>query len=166
MTHTPSLHWTHERPGALVVACSDGRLQRSVDDFLAADLGITDYDRLYLPGGPGALAPAGEYQRADVARRELEFLIGAHRLDRIVLLFHGAGADGPDGAACADYRRKLQGRTRDELIARQEQDAAVLIRQINWNGRMMVRAFLAEVAYDRSVRFVELHPAVERSCTP
>ena len=155
--------WTPARPGALVVACSDGRLQQSVDAFLASDLGITDYDRLYLPGGPGALAANGDYLRADVARRELEFLITAHRLDRIVLLFHGAAPDGPEHAVCADYRRRLYGRPREELAARQEHDAATLIRQIGWGGRLTVRAFRADVGSDCRVRFHELHPAEERS---
>lgn len=157
-------HWTPHRPGALVVACSDGRLQQCVDTFLSGALGITDYDRLYLPGGPGALATSGEFLRADFARRELEFLIDAHRLERIVLLFHGAAAGGPEGAVCADYRRKLFGRPPEELPARQEQDAARLIRQIDRLGRVEVRAFRAEVAADRSVHFHELHPpAAERS---
>lgn len=157
------IQWSPARPGALVVACSDGRLQQSVDTFLASTLGITDYDRLYLPGGPGALAPNGDYLRADVARRELEFLIHAHQLDRIVLLFHGAAEHGPEGAVCADYRRRLMGRPREELAARQERDAATLIDQIGGHGRATVRAFRAEVAADRCVRFHELHPAFERS---
>ena len=46
--------WSEERPRVLVVACSDGRLQEAVDDFLQNHLGILDYDRLYAPGGPGA----------------------------------------------------------------------------------------------------------------
>lgn len=152
------------RPGALVVACSDGRLQQCVDTFLGEALGITDYDRLYLPGGPGALATSGEYLRADFARRELEFLIDAHQLERIVLLFHGAGPAGPEGAICADYRRKFPGRPLHELTARQERDAASLIRQISRVGRVEVRAFRAEVTADRCVHFRELQPGVvERS---
>lgn len=146
-----------------MVACSDGRLQQAMDAFLASSLGITDYDRLYLPGGPGALAANGDYLRADVARRELEFLLHAHELERIVLLFHGAAGDGPEHATCADYRRRLYGRPREELAARQEHDAAVLIKQISRHGKATVRAFRAEVARDLSVRFDELHPAVERS---
>ena len=27
--------WKHQRPSALVVACSDGRLQENLDDFLS-----------------------------------------------------------------------------------------------------------------------------------
>lgn len=42
--------WNAERPRVLVVACSDGRLQQNADDFLCNHLGISDYDRLYMPG--------------------------------------------------------------------------------------------------------------------
>ena len=157
-------HWIHHRPGALVVACSDGRLQQCVDGFLNQKLGITDYDRLYLPGGPGALATSGEYLRADFARRELEFLIDAHQLERIVLLFHGCTPDGPEAAMCADYRRKYFGRPLQELLVRQQRDAASLVRQIDRLGRVHVCAFRAEVDANRVVHFRELHPpAVERS---
>src|SRR5205085_10772100 len=51
-----ALKWSHSRPNALVVACSDGRLQEATDEFLAREFRITRYDRFYVPGGAGALA--------------------------------------------------------------------------------------------------------------
>ena len=36
-----SLRWTPARPNALVVACSDGRLQEATDAFLAREFKIT-----------------------------------------------------------------------------------------------------------------------------
>lgn len=33
--------WDDERPGVLVIACSDGRLQENLDDFLTGHLGST-----------------------------------------------------------------------------------------------------------------------------
>ena len=58
MTNT-ALRWTPARPNALVVACSDGRLQEATDAFLASEFKITRYDRFYVPGGGGALASSG-----------------------------------------------------------------------------------------------------------
>ena len=58
MTGT-GLRWTPARPNALVVACSDGRLQEATDAFLASEFKITRYDRFYVPGGGGALASSG-----------------------------------------------------------------------------------------------------------
>ena len=64
--------WKQQRPSALVIACSDGRLQENLDDFLSNALRITQYDRLYVPGGPGALAISGlEMLRPEQVRREL-----------------------------------------------------------------------------------------------
>ena len=91
-----------------MVACSDGRLQRGVDDFLEGKLGVRDYDRIYLPGGPGALASSGvEYVRSDLHRKEFLFLLKAHEIKSVVLLFHGPAEDGPELSACADYVRCL-----------------------------------------------------------
>src|SRR6187551_1717699 len=42
--------WTEERPHTLVVACSDGRLQEATDTFLGRELGLTQFDRFYMPG--------------------------------------------------------------------------------------------------------------------
>jgi hypothetical protein len=45
--------WLPDRPSTLVVACSDGRLQYATDDFLARHLGVTRYDRFYVPACAG-----------------------------------------------------------------------------------------------------------------
>jgi hypothetical protein len=60
--------WTPARPNALVVACSDGRLQEATDAFLEREFKITRYDRFYVPGGGGALASSG----ADPVRAQQE----------------------------------------------------------------------------------------------
>lgn len=59
MIRTFHRQWARVRSGTLVVACSDGRLQEATDAFLADEIGLTEYDRLYLPGGGGALAASG-----------------------------------------------------------------------------------------------------------
>lgn len=59
MAIDPELRWTPARPNAMVVACSDGRLQEATDAFLVSEFKITRYDRFYIPGGGGALASSG-----------------------------------------------------------------------------------------------------------
>jgi hypothetical protein len=150
--------WNAERPRVLVVACSDGRLQQNVDDFLRNHLGISDYDRLYMPGGPGALAQSGfEFLRADQWRRESNFLIGAHQLEEVILIFHAASVDGPIEANCADYHRKLP--TLDARRCREQQDEDaddVLLRVFSAHSHLKLRAFRAEVRDDGKVQFVDL----------
>ena len=105
-TRALGMQWTPARPRVLVVACSDGRLQEATDAFLASALDIHRYDRLYVPGGGGALSSGrGEFVRSHEFRRECRFLVDAHHVDHLVLLFHGPSADGPSEAVCADYRR-------------------------------------------------------------
>ena len=121
--------WKHQRPSALVVACSDGRLQENLDDFLSNALRITQYDRLYVPGGPGALANSGlELLRPEQVRREVQFLVSAHQIEDVVMVFHGPSADGPAAALCGDYKRRFSGRSAAELRAQQEQDGRDIAR--------------------------------------
>jgi hypothetical protein len=150
--------WSHRHPGILVIACSDGRLQEEIDHFLLKHLHISHYDRLYLPGGPGALAySGGEPARAVQHRRECRFLIQAHDVKRIVLLWHGPTADGPDEASCVDYRRKLPGLSAQEIRARQETDVIELVRwRAEWAGRAQLHAYRCEVSADEEVQFVAL----------
>src|SRR5262245_30227649 len=71
-----SNEWSPERPNTLVIACSDGRLQESTDEFLAHHLHVTRYDRFYVPGGGGALSASGrDFLRAQQLRRECRYLI-------------------------------------------------------------------------------------------
>lgn len=150
------------RPTALVIACSDGRLQEAVDEFLAV-LGVTHYDRLYLPGGPGALADSGvSYLRAGECRREAAFLIAAHGIEEVYLVFHGPAEDGPADAVCGDYRRKLPNHTPAQIREQQARDADDVLRNgFGWNVSPRVHAFRCEVTGAAEVRFVEL--SAERS---
>jgi hypothetical protein len=145
--------WSPDRPRVLVVACSDGRLQSAVDAWLAAQLGVGDYDRFYVPGGPGAVASFGQSLRWGAARRDLDFLLEAHRVERLVYLFHGAAADGPDEAVCAGYRHRFPGCSRGELSALQARDAGALLRRHAGVERLEVRALRAEVHRDLTVGF-------------
>lgn len=150
--------WNVARPHVLVVACSDGRLQENVDDFLSNHLGINGYDRLFMPGGPGALSQSGyEFLRSDQWRRECAFLIAAHGIQELVLIFHGAACDGPETAICADYPRKLPSQTPSQVREQQEIDALDLLRRVfSVSSQLRVRIFRAEVRADGFVQFVDL----------
>lgn len=150
--------WNVARPHVLVIACSDGRMQQHLDDFLQNHLGITNYDRMYMPGGPGGLVTGGyDFVRADQFHRECAFLVTAHETEEIILIFHGAAPDGPDVAVCADYKRKMPGRSSQEINCQQEKDMQELLRLgFNWPPHIRVRAYRGEVAGDGTVHFIEL----------
>jgi len=109
--------WKPTRPRTLVVACSDGRLQEATDSFLEAELGLKEFDRLYVPGGGGGALSASDRDvfLAQQLRGECKYLVELHQVKQIILLFHGPARDGPDEAVCADYRRKLPWATPDVL---------------------------------------------------
>ena len=151
--------WSLERPRILVVVCSDGRYQPCIDEFLSQCLHIENYDRLYAPGGPGVLSSnLHSFFRGDQFRQEMNFLVHAHLLDRIVLIFHGASQDGgPPEATCADYARKLPFSTVAEIEKQQEKDLVEVIRAIyKINSKPNLSAYRAEVRADRRVQFVEM----------
>lgn len=150
--------WNHARPGALVIACSDGRLQENLDDFLSGHLGITRYDRLYAPGGPGALASSGyEFLRSDAFARECQFLVEAHELEDVYLVFHGPAEDGPDDAVCADYRRLFPRHSATQIREEQEKDARGILQQgFGWKRPVRVHVYRCEVTGSGTVQFVKL----------
>ena len=148
-----------ERPHVLVVACADGRYQKPLDDFLRNHLGITDYDRVYVAGGPGALASSSlSYFRGDQFRQETAFLIEAHGIERIVLVFHGPLLDGgPQEAVCADYARKMPYASPAEIHAQHEKDLQEVLRSIRkMNPALGIQIFRAEVRGDLRVQFTPL----------
>lgn len=149
--------WQRSRPRTLVVACSDGRLQKSIDEFLERRLGVVDYDRLYAPGGPGVLASGSADVKTDQFRRELRFLVQAHSIEEIVLLFHGAHSSGPHDAICAHYKRLLPAASRQEILRQQFRDAGEALRLIaEIAPTVQVHLFRAEVWGDGTIHFVDL----------
>ena len=77
------------RIGAAAIYCSDGRYGEQFDDFLHNALKLPRYDRLAVPGGPGCLAGHfAAYRDEDVLVGQIEFLIRAHDLGRLVLIAH------------------------------------------------------------------------------
>jgi hypothetical protein len=156
-----SAPWNRRRPNKLVIACSDGRLQENLDDFLQGHLGIKHYDRLYAPGGPGALATSGiEFSRSDVFRRACLFLVVAHGVEDVYLIFHGPADDGPDEAVCADYRRIFPRHSPEQVRAEQAKDLAEILNAgFGFQHPVRVHAYRCEVTSDGSVQFVDLRGA-------
>ena len=156
--YTSKSQWTPERPRVLVACCSDGRLQEAIDEFLQTHLGVRDYDRFYAPGGPGALTPGGyEFLRATQYRDDLAFLVRAHGVEELLLIFHGAAPDGPAEATCAHYKRVHPGLSAAAVREQQGQDLADLRMYLEGlRLSVRVRAYRAEVRADRRVQFVPM----------
>ncbi len=149
--------WSGERPKTLVIACSDGRFQEEVDEFLQAHLTIDHYDRLYVPGGAGALATSeAERERADRFRSECRFLIRAHGVERIILMFHGPTVDGPPEASCGDYMRRLPGSSPSAIREQQDRDAEQIWRDGLGDGTRL-EIYRCEVNRDGFVGFVRMY---------
>jgi hypothetical protein len=151
--------WSDVRPHVLVVACSDGRLQEGMDSFLLQECSITHYDRLYIPGGAGALTSGGrDCLRADLLKQECKYLVQLHKVELIISLFHGPAIDGPPQAVCADYRRKFSGATPSEIRARQDEDANELLRyRDEWAANAAVSIYRCEVDAAGDLAFAQLH---------
>lgn len=147
----------------MVVACSDGRLQEATDAFLHSELGLSEFDRLYVPGGGGALSASDrDVFRAQQLRGECKYLVELHEVRRIILLFHGPAVDGPGEAVCADYRRKLPWATPHVLRQRQARDAMELMQMRHeWAADAAIATYRCEVAREGSVSFRPLDAAHE-----
>jgi hypothetical protein len=140
-----------------VVACSDGRFGDEVEDFLQRRLGVPCYDRLYVPGGAGALAAGGaEFLRAQRFRSECQFLIEAHGIKRVILFFHGPAEEGPAEAVCGDYKRRLPTSTPNSVRRQQERDARQIIRD-GLGDDVALEVYFCEVTKDRLLRFRAIH---------
>ena len=163
MTERDYGRWSTNRPRTMVVACSDGRLQGATDAFLHAELGLAEFDRLYVPGGGGALSASDrDVFRAQQLRGECKYLVELHEVKQIVLLFHGPAADGPAESVCADYRRKLPWASPDVLRQRQARDALELCSCAPSGPRMRAsRSIGARSGRGRRSRFRTLDPARE-----
>jgi len=154
--HLTEREWNRQRPQSLVIACSDGRLQEDLDEFLYSDLGITHYDRLYAPGGAGALASrGGELLRPGQFQRDCSFLLQSHGIQDLYLIFHGPAEDGPREALCGDYLRKLPPSTSVSEFRRRQQEDADELKRIDWDN-VRVHCYRCEIRADNRIQFVEL----------
>jgi hypothetical protein len=138
--------WHPERIGALALYCSDGRWGEAFDEFCHRHLQIPRYDRWAVPGGPAALAASGhDSALLRAARLQLDFLVQAHELERLVLITH---------YGCAWYGHRLQ-LSPDECLPAQAEDArrAATVLQ-EWYPGLRVEAYLAMRKYE----WVSFHP--------
>jgi len=138
------IQWTDQRIKAAAVYCSDGRFGEQWDDFLYNVLKLPCYDRLGVPGGPGALIQrdktAAEF---DAATRQMGFLLDAHDINRVVLIQH---------IGCAFYGVYL-GVPEDQREQQQRDDLARAIEHLlNLAPHITIDSYVARVV-DGLVRF-------------
>jgi hypothetical protein len=142
------LRFDENRAGAAAVYCSDGRFGEHVDDFLHHALKLPRYDRLAVPGGAACLAGhLFAYREEWALVEQLQFLIRAHALERLVLIAH---------QDCAFYAGQphvsslpLETRQREDL-----QTAAGRI--LSFAPGLTVDAFFARKHSDGTIRFESL----------
>jgi hypothetical protein len=132
---TSSWQWDEERIHAMALYCSDGRWGLAFDEFCQKHLRIPRYDRWAVPGGPAWLLSTGdETGFVQVARAQVDFLVQAHELQRIVLITH---------FGCAYYGQKLR-LSPNACLSTQTADlkrAADKLRE--WYPEMRVENYLA-----------------------
>ena len=98
--YVSKLPYNRERIQAAAMYCSDGRVGDHFDDFMHGGLNLPRYDRVALPGGPACLAGYTEARlEEEGVIDELQFLVSAHKLTRIVLIQH---------QGCAFYASRLK----------------------------------------------------------
>ncbi len=109
MCYISRLPYSPDRIHAAAIYCSDGRVGEHFDDFVLNGLLLPRYDRVALPGGPACLAG---YAQARLEEEgvidELNFLVDAHGLERIVLIQH-------EGCAFYDRRLKVREQSVEQL---------------------------------------------------
>jgi hypothetical protein len=144
---TSTLPFQHERVGAAAIYCSDGRYGEQMDDFLHNGLLVPHYDRVAIPGGAACLADHMLAMRERSAlTRQLQFLLEAHNLTRVVLIAH---------QDCGFYKQnvhpyKLRQRPLEDFQFADLNRAAEIIR--GWKPHPEVEGYIARVENDR-VRF-------------
>src|SRR5262245_43602421 len=111
-----SVHpFEESRIRAAAIYCSDGRYGEQFDEFLHQGLGLPRYDRVAVPGGPGCLAGHfSAYKDEEVILEQMDFLIRAHELNRVVLIAH---------ESCGFYLKRLSVRP-EEVASKQKEDLA------------------------------------------
>jgi hypothetical protein len=133
---TSSQRWNPERIRALAVYCSDGRWGEAFDEFCHQGLGLPRYDRFGVPGGPAwlTLRHISLLTPYSAARDQLQFLVQAHELERIVLITH---------FGCAFYA-EIVGKDPDGCLQAQEEDLRVAAGTVRaWFAGIQVEAYVA-----------------------
>ncbi len=138
---TATTPWSGQRPGALVVCCSDGRWHTQVEEFIRTF--VSERPDLYVvPGGPAGLSVwSSSHDEARVAEKSFRFLAEAHELASVWLIAH---------ADCAYYRAKYHPHDEAFIVRRQREDlkrAAETI--VRWYPQIAVHQIFAQRQADR-----------------
>jgi hypothetical protein len=139
---TSSAPFEPERVHAVAVYCSDGRFGDQVDDFLHLHLGLPNYDRVAIPGGPAWLSSrsSASLVQHGMVRDQLDFLVEVHRLERAVLIAHHG---------CAYYLRRLASDA-DSALTTQIQDLHDATETLkNWYRGLQIESYLARATEGR-----------------
>jgi len=154
--HFESQHpYDAQRIRAAAIYCSDGRFGEHCDDFLQNGLGLPRYDRLVIPGGPGNLAGhMMTYRECEALAQQMQFLVEAHGLERVVLIAH---------EGCAFYSHRLHIAPADTVDKQFEDLRKAADRIRTFCSRLKVEAHMAWRRDDRIVfDEVSLAPAQRR----
>ena len=133
---TSSAPFEPERVGAVAIYCSDGRYGDAVDEFLHRSLGLPNYDRLAIAGGPAwiGLRSSASISQYGLVRDQLDFLVLVHALRRVALIAH---------YGCAYYLRRHPGDA-DTILPTQIEDLRDAARAVrNWYTTLQVETYLA-----------------------
>jgi hypothetical protein len=127
--------WHSERIGAVALYCSDGRWGEAFDEFCHRHLQIPRYDRLAVAGGPAWLTCEDVATGSvETARKQLDFLVRVHELERFVLITH---------FGCAFYAERTQMSPR-ECLPIQVKDVRVTAAKLRqWYPELCVDGYLA-----------------------
>ncbi len=139
--------WHTDRIHALALYCSDGRWGLAFDEFCHRHLLIPRYDRWAVPGGPACVAGSAlDPALARATRIQLDFLVEAHDVERVVLITH---------FGCAWYGKLLE-RPPGECLPAQTKDVYVAAETLrDWYPGLQVEAYLA-MRKNESVSFHQL----------
>ena len=130
--------FARNRVGALAIYCSDGRYNEPFDEFIGKKLGLPNYDRMSIPGGPAWLIyDSRRLQEASVSRSHIEFLVEHHQLTRVILIAH---------ENCGYYRKRLGCADEKEVERQQNEDMKKAKDQIlPWHKSLTVDSYRAKV---------------------
>ena len=138
---TATTPWSGQRPGALVVCCSDGRWHTQIEEFILTF--VSDRPDLYVvPGGPAGLSVwSSSFDEAHVAERSFRFLAEQHQLQSVWLIVH---------EDCAYYRTKYHPHNQDFIVRRQLEDVKRAADTIaHWYPQIEVHQVFAQRQDDR-----------------
>lgn len=130
------------RVHGIAIYCSDGRYGDHIDEFLHRHLGLPNYDRMAIAGGPAWLSyrSSASLVQFGLVRDQLDFLVKAHQLTRAVLIAH---------YGCAYYLNRHPGDA-DSILPVQIQDlrdVATTLR--SWHSSLQVETYLARPEGDQ-----------------